>query len=95
LLAVSNARNRAKERQVNIVPENLDAKLTRKQAAEALTAAGFPISDKTLATMATRGGGPLYQLFGRKPLYTWRDALEWARGRLSKPVHTTSELEAA
>lgn len=80
---------------MSCIPDNLDAKLTRKATAEALTAAGFPISDKTLSTMATRGGGPLYQLFGRKPLYRWGDALEWAKGRLSKPVRTTSELEAA
>lgn len=75
--------------------DDLDARLTRKVTAEALTEAGFPISPATLATMATRGGGPLYQLFGRKPLYRWGDALEWAKGRLSKAVHTTSELEVA
>ena len=45
--------------------------------------------------MATRGGGPIYQLFGRKPLYRWGDALEWAQSRLSKPIRSTSELEAA
>jgi hypothetical protein len=73
----------------------LDAKLTRKAAATALTAAGFPISAPTLATMATRGGGPVFQKFGIKPLYIWADCLEWAKGRLSKPVRTTSELEAA
>jgi hypothetical protein len=80
---------------MNKIPEILDTKLTRQATAEALTAAGFPVSEKTLATMATRGGGPLYQLFGRKPLYRWGDALEWAKGRLSRPVRTTSELEAA
>jgi hypothetical protein len=31
---------------------------------------------------ATRGGGPRYRLFGRKPLYRWGDALEWARALL-------------
>ena len=77
------------------IPDDLNVKLTRKATAEALTAAGFPVSEKTLATKATRGGGPLYQLFGRKPLYRWGDALEWARSRLSKPIRSTSELEAA
>ena len=77
------------------IPDDLNAKLTRKATAEALTAAGFPVSEKTLATKATRGGGPLYQLFGRKPLYRWGDALEWAKSRLSKPIRSTSELEAA
>ena len=77
------------------VPDDLNTKLTRKATSEALTAAGFPVSEKTLATKASRGGGPPYQLFGRKPLYRWGDALEWAKSRLSKPIRSTSELEAA
>jgi hypothetical protein len=77
------------------IPDSVDSKLTRKATAEALTEAGYPIAEPTLATMATRGGGPLYQLFGRKPLYRWGDALDWAKGRLSKPIRSTSELEVA
>jgi hypothetical protein len=77
------------------IPENPDALLTRDHAAAALTAAGFPVKAKTLATKATRGGGPPYQLFGTKPLYRWGDALGWARARLSKPLHSTSELDRA
>ena len=77
------------------IPENIDAMLTRRATAEALTEAGYPTAELTLATMATRGGGPLYQLYGRKPLYRWADALEWAQARLSKPRRSTSEMEAA
>jgi len=73
----------------------LDAFLTRDAVAAALTDAGFPVSAATLATKATRGGGPPYQLFGRRPLYRWADALEWARGRLTRPVANTSEAAAA
>jgi hypothetical protein len=69
--------------------------LGRADAAKALTAAGFPVSPATLATRATRGGGPRYRLFGRRPLYRWGDALEWARGRLSEPVSNTSEAKVA
>jgi hypothetical protein len=47
------------------IPHNPNALLRRKQAAEALTAAGFPTSAATLATKASRGGGPTYRLFGR------------------------------
>jgi hypothetical protein len=72
-----------------------NALLARADAAKALTAAGFPVSPATLATKATRGGGPRYRLFGRRPLYRWGDALEWARGRLSEPVSNTSEATAA
>ena len=73
------------------IPHNPNALLRRKQAAEALTAAGFPTSAATLATKASRGGGPTYRLFGRLPLYRWADALAWAEGRLSAPRSNTSE----
>jgi len=69
--------------------------LTRAQAAAALTESGFPTSPATLATKATRGGGPTFRRFGRRPLYRWGDALEWARSRLSKPVTCTAEATAA
>lgn len=78
-----------------MIPDNLDAMLTRDVTAAALTASGFPVSGATLATKATRGGGPTYRLFGRRPLYRWGDALDWARARLSKPATSTSEMEAA
>lgn len=73
-----------------------DTLLTRQVMAQALTAAGFPMSAATLATMATRGGGPPYRVWGgKKPLYLWGEALDWAHSRLSKPIHSTSELEVA
>ena len=75
-------------------PDNPAARLHRKGTAEALTAAGFPVKAKTLATMATRGGGPPYQIFGRRPLYRWGDALAWAEARLSPPRRSTSEADA-
>ena len=67
-----------------------DTLLTRDAIAAALNDAGFPISAATLATKATRGGGPPYRLFGRRPLYEWGPTLEWARGRLSAPIPNTS-----
>jgi hypothetical protein len=67
--------------------------LRRGPAAEALTEAGFPTSEATLATQATRGGGPPFQKYGKVPLYRWGDALDWARSRLSRPVRTTAELD--
>jgi hypothetical protein len=62
--------------------------------AQALTEAGFPTAPATLATKATRGGGPPFRLYGRIPLYRWGDALEWAQNRLSKPRWSTSEGDA-
>src|SRR5712672_2970631 len=63
----------------------LEALLTRSQTAENLEKAGFPVSAKTLATKASRGGGPPYSLFGPRPLYSWRGALVWAHSRLTPP----------
>ncbi len=77
----------------NPIPDSPDARLRRKQTADALTALGFPCSDKTLATKATRGGGPPYRLFGRIPLYRWGDAVAWAEGKLTAPRHSTSEAD--
>jgi hypothetical protein len=69
-----------------------DSLLTRQQAAAALTESGFPTSPKTLATKATRGGGPPYRTYSGRALYRWGDALEWAQSQLGPIVHNTSEL---
>lgn len=68
-----------------------DTLLRRPDLVEALAERGFPITVKTLETMATRGGGPQYQTFGRAVLYRWSDALAWAEGRLSSPRRSSSE----
>ena len=71
-----------------------DTLLTRSQLGTALRDAGYPVANKTLATKASRGGGPPFQSFGRRPLYRWGDALAWAEGRLTAPRRSTSEAEA-
>jgi hypothetical protein len=77
----------------NSIPVDPHALLRRKAVAAALTEAGFPTAETTLATKAVRGGGPPYRLFGRVPLYRWADALAWAEGRLSPPRCSTSEAD--
>lgn len=79
---------------MTLIPENPDTLLPRQQTADALNESGYPTTSATLATMATRGGGPPYQLFGRKPLYRWGRALAWAQSRLSEPHTSTSERDA-
>jgi hypothetical protein len=69
-----------------ITPETL---LRRKQVAVALTAAGFPVASASLATMASRGGGPAFRRFGRTVLYRWGEALEWAESKLGPALHST------
>lgn len=73
------------------IPESLDALLTRDRVAEALTEAGFPTRPKTLATKASRGGGPPFRKFGPRAIYKWADALKWAQERLSEPQRSSSE----
>jgi hypothetical protein len=75
------------------IPSNPDALLRRKQTADALTEAGYPTSEKTLATMASRGGGPPYSRYGRYPIHRWGDALSWAQARLRPARRSTSEHE--
>ena len=75
-----------------VIPDDPNARLSRKAMAAALTAAGFPIKAWTLASKATRGGGPPFQWFGCYPLYPWGPGLAWAESQLSPLVTTTSEL---
>jgi hypothetical protein len=77
----------------SIIPDNPDAMLPRKATAEALTAAGFPVRPATLATKASRGGGPPFRHFGRIPLYRWGDSLDWAVSRLGPRISSTAELD--
>jgi hypothetical protein len=77
-----------------MLPTDPETLLSRDATAAALTAAGYPIKPKTLATKATRGGGPPYRLFGPRVLYRWVDALAWAESRLSAPRHNSAEADA-
>lgn len=73
------------------IPDDPEALLTRDRTAAALTERGYPTSPKTLATMASRGGGPVFHRFGPRVLYRWRDALKWAEQRLGPAMRNTSE----
>ena len=76
------------------IPDNPDTLLTRDAVAAALRAAGYPVAPATLATKATRGGGPPYCLFSSRALYRWADALDWAKANTSPPRRSTSEADA-
>ncbi len=66
----------------------------RRDAAAALTAAGFPIAPATLSTLASRGGGPPYRRFSGRAIYKWSDLVSWAETRTSEPRRSTSERAA-
>src|ERR1051325_6556528 len=74
------------------IPEDPKTRLSRKATAAALPAAGFRTSSETLATWASRGGGPPFQKYGRWPIYTWDSSLAWARERCSPVVTSTAAL---
>jgi hypothetical protein len=69
----------------SMIPSDPETLLRRQATAEALTAVGYPTAVATLTTKASRGGGPVYRLFGKVVLYRWGDALAWAEARLSPP----------
>jgi hypothetical protein len=87
-LAIGSAR-------ATLIPQDPDTLLGRRENAHALTAAGYKTSPATLATKASRGGGPPFRRWGRIPLYRWGDSLDWARSRLGPPIRSTSEADAA
>lgn len=68
-----------------------DRRMSRAEAAEFLKLRGFKVAVATLSKYATCGGGPRYSKFGRKPLYTAADLLEWATSRTTVPRLNSSE----
>jgi hypothetical protein len=68
-----------------------DRKLTRREAAEFLTHQGYSVAPTTLAKYATVGGGPVFEKFGRRPLYLRSDLMAWVAGRSSGRRRSTSE----
>ena len=56
--------------------------LTRPEGSVALRElGGFDVSPATLASMATRGGGPPYRVFMGVAKSQWRDLRLWAQSR--------------
>lgn len=70
---------------------NIPTFYDRQEAARRLTANGLKVSPATLQKYATVGGGPQYQIFGRKAVYTEEALAAWAEAKLSAPRRSTSE----
>jgi hypothetical protein len=68
--------------------------LTRYQLAETLEQCGISVSYDTLATKATRGGGPPFRIFGKSAVYQWADVVAWVLETMGEPARTTSEHRA-
>lgn len=65
--------------------------LRRREAARYLRTKYGHGSPRTLAKLATLGGGPEMVYCGRIPLYSEAALDAWAMSKLSGPVHSTSE----
>ena len=77
-------------RNVDLAPHRM---LRRQDAAKHVTETwGIPLSPKTLAKLAVVGGGPKFRKAGRTPLYDPVNLDEWARGRLSPLLTSTSQF---
>lgn len=66
--------------------------LRREAAAAYLKERYGAYTTKTLAKLATVGGGPRYRKLGPFPLYQPSDLDEWAGSRMSGLVHNSAEL---
>jgi hypothetical protein len=80
--------------QAGAVKDASNCLLDRKGASAFLKEKGYQVASATLAKLASIGGGPVYRRFGRKPLYTSSDLLEWAESRCSAPIGSTSEISS-
>jgi hypothetical protein len=68
-----------------------EPRLNRSEASEFLTKHGYRTATSTLGKMATIGGGPEFEKFGRLPLYRPSNLLTWAKSRCTRPRRSTSE----
>jgi hypothetical protein len=68
------------------------SRLRRNEASAYLkTVHGIDRKPASLATMATRGGGPRFQYVGKYPTYTPEELDIWAKAILSPPCSSTAD----
>jgi hypothetical protein len=72
-----------------------ERRLSHAEAAVFLSERGFRVAYATLNKYATVGGGPVFESFGRRPLYKPSDLLAWVAAKSSGPRRSTSEQQAA
>jgi hypothetical protein len=68
-----------------------DRRLDTRQAAAFLVERGYRVAPATLNKLRCVGGGPEFELFGRRPLYTDATLLEWIKARTKGPRRSTSD----
>lgn len=68
-----------------------ERRLSRAEAAAFLSERGFRVAYATLNKYASIGGGPVFESFGRRPLYRPSNLLAWAAQKSSGPRRSTSD----
>jgi hypothetical protein len=68
-----------------------EPRLDTRQASDFLTERGYKTAPATLNKKRCVGGGPEFELFGRRPLYKEAALLEWAQARTTPPLRSTSD----
>jgi len=66
-------------------------RLHRREAVEFLIEHGFPATYNMIEKLASTGGGPSFQMWGKYAMYTPPNLLKWAESRLSPVLNSTSE----
>ena len=59
-------------------------RLRRLEAAQALSALGYPVTYDSLAALVTRGAGPPYYKFGKFAFYRYGELVAWAEARMQR-----------
>jgi hypothetical protein len=70
-----------------------DLRHDTRQAAAFLTDRGFRIAPATLNKLRCVGGGPAFEKFGRRPLYSETSLLEWVRARTTGSLRSSSDAK--
>ena len=72
-----------------------DKFLTPEEASTFLQELGCPRAPSTLAKLRVIGGGPVFQKWGRKPVYTSRRLREFADRQISPEMTSTASRRRA
>ncbi|QTL03160.1 hypothetical protein J5J86_20775 [Aquabacter sp. L1I39] len=81
---------------MELPPHLRKTRLTTEEASQYLEVVhGVRIAKITLSIRRCKGGGPAFQKFGPRVLYTPAALDEWALATLGAPIKSTSEIQAS
>jgi hypothetical protein len=73
----------------------LEKRLNTREASIFLSDLGYATAPASLNKLRCIGGGPAFEKFGRRPLYSEKSLLEWVHGRTTGPLRSTSDVSIA